>query len=61
MLWFIIFSVMILKHVEIKKERIGQTCIACGYSGVIALAHRLITFILKNPPGQEDTVTPSKK
>ncbi|XP_028395934.1 eukaryotic translation initiation factor 5-like [Dendronephthya gigantea] len=50
-----------LLHVEIKKERIGQTCIACGYSGVISLAHRLITFILKNPPGQEDTVTPSKK
>ncbi|CAB3995232.1 eukaryotic translation initiation factor 5-like [Paramuricea clavata] len=48
-------------HVEIKKERIGQKCIACGYSGVISLTHRLITFILKNPPGQEESVTPSKK
>lgn len=50
-----------LLHVETKKERIGQTCMACGYSGVISLTHRLITFILKNPPGSEDNGTPSKK
>ncbi|XP_046849194.1 eukaryotic translation initiation factor 5-like isoform X2 [Xenia sp. Carnegie-2017] len=48
-------------HVEAKKEKIGQKCVACGYSGVISLTHRLITFILKNPPGQEENSTPSKK
>ena len=44
-----------------KTEKIGQHCIACGYSGWLDTKHRLAQFILKNPPGQEDTVTPQKK
>lgn len=45
--------------VETRKERIGQSCKACGYSGVIKMQHRLITFICKNPPNESGT--PSKK
>lgn len=46
--------------VEARKERIGQSCKACGYSGFIHMQHRLITFICKNPPN-EAAATPSKK
>lgn len=45
--------------VEARKERIGQKCKACGYSGFIHMQHRLITFICKNPPNESGT--PSKK
>lgn len=46
--------------VETRKERIGQSCKACGYNGFIHMQHRLITFICKNPPN-ESSGTPSKK
>eukprot|EP00112_Aurelia_sp_Birch-Aquarium-sp1_P012903 Seg272.2 transcript_id=Seg272.2/GoldUCD/mRNA.D3Y31 product="Eukaryotic translation initiation factor 5" protein_id=Seg272.2/GoldUCD/D3Y31 len=46
--------------VKVKTEKIGQHCIACGYSGWLDTKHRLAQFILKNPPGQEDIVTPQK-
>ncbi|KXJ13317.1 eukaryotic translation initiation factor 5 [Exaiptasia diaphana] len=44
-----------------KKERIGQSCRACGHQGFINLQHRLITYICKNPPSGDATATPSKK
>lgn len=47
-------------NVEPRKEKIGQSCKACGYSGVLHMQHRLITFICKNPPN-EAAGTPSKK
>lgn len=45
--------------VETRKERIAQSCKACGHSGIINMQHRLITFICKNPPNE--SATPSKK
>lgn len=44
-----------------KGERISQDCIACGHHGIINMQHRLITYIVKNPPGVDSTGTPSKK
>ncbi|XP_076318944.1 eukaryotic translation initiation factor 5-like [Tachypleus tridentatus] len=35
-----------------KKGVITIKCIACGYSGTLDSAHKLTTFILKNPPSQ---------
>jgi len=37
--------------VQTKKSILSQSCKACGYSGVIKGGHRLITYIIKNPPG----------
>ena len=42
-------------------ERIAQNCIACGHQGIINMQHRLITYIVKNPPGADAAGTPSKK
>ncbi|GFQ66337.1 eukaryotic translation initiation factor 5 [Trichonephila clavata] len=36
-----------------KKGVINTKCIACGYSGQLDTTHKLTTFILKNPPGQD--------
>ncbi|XP_015928348.1 eukaryotic translation initiation factor 5 [Parasteatoda tepidariorum] len=40
-----------------KKGVINTKCIACGYSGQLDSTHKLTTFILKNPPGQDPTKT----
>lgn len=50
-----------------KKQAISQVCMACGYSGMLNMAHKLTTFILKNPPEQAvdasgaNVPTPHKK
>ncbi|KAG1681952.1 Eukaryotic translation initiation factor 5 [Nymphon striatum] len=44
-----------------KKQMISQKCIACGYVQNVDMRHKLTTFILKNPPGQEPGSTPSGK
>lgn len=36
--------------VQVKKNTLSQSCKACGYSGLIKGGHRLITYIIKNPP-----------
>lgn len=36
-----------------KKGVINTKCMACGYSGQLDSTHKLTTFILKNPPGQD--------
>lgn len=35
-----------------KKQIILQRCIACGYSGIVDMNHKLTTYILRNPPDQ---------
>lgn len=42
-----------------KKGVINTKCIACGYSGQLDSTHKLTTFILKNPPGQDPAKTTS--
>jgi len=47
--------------VAVKRGTISQRCIACGYNGAVDMRHKLTTFILKNPPGQDpNSSTPSK-
>ncbi|XP_064621968.1 eukaryotic translation initiation factor 5-like [Lineus longissimus] len=46
--------------VLIKKQKINQRCIACGYVGMVDMTHKLTTFILKNP-ADGPAATPSKK
>jgi translation initiation factor 5 len=47
--------------VQAKKGTLGQTCKACGYNGTIKGGHRLITFIIKNPPSTvKDNYSASK-
>lgn len=41
--------------VQPKKNTLSQSCKACGYNGLIKGGHRLITYIIKNPP----TVNPA--
>lgn len=38
-----------------RKQLILQRCIACGYQGPVDMNHKLTTFILKNPPDQENS------
>lgn len=41
--------------VQAKKNTLSQSCKACGYFGLIKGGHRLITYVIKNPP----TVNPA--
>lgn len=36
--------------VSTKKNTVSQGCKACGYHGLLISNHKLMTFILKNPP-----------
>ena len=36
-----------------KKGTIKSSCAACGHSFMIDMRHKLTTYIIKNPPGQE--------
>jgi len=36
--------------VQAKKGLLNQSCKACGYSGLIKGGHRLIQYVIKNPP-----------
>nr|CAI5818369.1 unnamed protein product [Callosobruchus analis] len=37
-------------NVSMKRNTISQSCKACGYHGMLESNHKLVTFILKNPP-----------
>ncbi|XP_028678101.1 eukaryotic translation initiation factor 5 [Erpetoichthys calabaricus] len=41
-------------HVNPKKQTIGNSCKACGYRGMLDTRHKLCTFILKNPPENDN-------
>lgn len=36
--------------VSLKRNTISQTCKACGHHDILQSNHKLMTFILKNPP-----------
>lgn len=42
--------------VSTKRSTISQGCRACGYHGGLESNHKLITFILKNPPNLNPAV-----
>lgn len=42
--------------VSTKRSTISQGCKACGYHGGLESNHKLITFILKNPPNLNPAV-----
>lgn len=42
--------------VSSKRQMISQSCKACGYHGVLESNHKLITYILKNPPNLNPAV-----
>lgn len=46
---------------KVKKNMIGQHCIACGYQGFIGMTHRLTQFILRNPPDMDPRATGDSK
>lgn len=51
-------------NISAKKGLISQHCIACGHSNQVDLRHKVTTFIIKNPPGEEPSMTaatPNKK
>lgn len=42
--------------VSLKRNTISQGCKACGYHGLLESNHKLMTFILKNPPNLNPAV-----
>ncbi|CAI9734586.1 eukaryotic translation initiation factor 5-like [Octopus vulgaris] len=44
-----------------RKQLILQRCIACGYQGPVDMNHKLTTFILKNPPDQDNQAQATSK
>lgn len=51
----------LLSSQKVKKNMIGQHCIACGYQGFIGMTHRLTQFILRNPPDMDPRATGDSK
>lgn len=45
----------------VKKGRVQYSCNACGKKGEVDNAHKLATFIIKNPPGGADSTMGAKK
>jgi len=39
-----------------KRQMVNQQCIACGYQGPVDQTHKLIPYILKNPPDAAPTI-----
>ncbi|KAL5008882.1 hypothetical protein ScPMuIL_014463 [Solemya velum] len=48
-------------HLLVKKNSIAQRCVACGYNCQIDMRHKLTTYIVKNPPDQDPSATPTKR
>jgi translation initiation factor 5 len=42
-------------RLSVKKKRIDQVCVACGYRGELLHNHRLMQYIMNHPPdGDKD-------
>eukprot|EP00456_Euglypha_rotunda_P057243 TRINITY_DN4726_c0_g1_i11.p1 TRINITY_DN4726_c0_g1~~TRINITY_DN4726_c0_g1_i11.p1 ORF type:complete len:194 (-),score=32.17 TRINITY_DN4726_c0_g1_i11:15-596(-) len=39
---------------EVKKDKIKIDCAACGHNSLMATSHRLVQYIIKNPPNKGD-------
>ncbi|KAL4641840.1 eukaryotic translation initiation factor 5 [Arapaima gigas] len=48
-------------HINPKKQTIGTSCKACGYRGMLDTRHKLCTFILKNPPENDNPSVKKEK
>jgi hypothetical protein len=41
---------------DVRKGNINIDCAACGHNSILKSAHKLVTYIIKNPPGGATTV-----
>ena len=52
--------VLALQHIQASKGRIGVSCKACGYQGVLDSRHKVTTFIMNHPPNMTDDSSSKK-
>ena len=50
-----------MKSLGKKEHEIRQSCMACGFSCVLDQKHRLATFIIKNPPPEDEKTEKAMK
>lgn len=50
-----------VKGLSKKEHEIRQSCMACGFSTTLDQKHRLATFIIKNPPPEDEKTEKAMK
>ena len=48
------------QHIQASKARIGVSCKACGYQGVLDSRHKVTTFIINHPPNSAEDSSSKK-